>query len=60
MILNKYPAIMIDTETMPANIAISFGFIICFKITNSGNDKAVVAIIKANAVPIGTPLSISA
>jgi hypothetical protein len=40
--------------------AISLGFITFLNSIISGSDSAVVAIMKANAVPIPTPLAISA
>ena len=41
---------------IPKNIAISCSFIALLKIIASGKLKAAVAIIKAKAVPKGTPL----
>jgi hypothetical protein len=43
-----------------AKITMSFIFMNFFKIINSGNESAVTAIIKASAVPMATPLSVSA
>ena len=46
---------MIATAVTPKKIAINCSFIALLKITASGKLKAAVAIIKANAVPNGTP-----
>lgn len=41
--------------TTPKNIRTNFRFIMPFSITPSGKLKPAIAIIKANAVPIGIP-----
>ena len=46
---------MMATVVTPKKIAINCSFIARLKITASGKLKAAVAIIKANAVPNGTP-----
>ena len=49
---------MIPIPTTKAKMAINLIFIIFFKIINSGKDRAVTAIIKANVVPMATPFSV--
>lgn len=46
---------MIDTASIPINIARSFGFNTFLRIIISGKDNAVTAIINAKAVPTGIP-----
>ena len=50
---------IMDTASMPINIARSLGFNTFLRIIISGTDRAVTAIIKARAVPIGIPLSMN-
>ena len=45
---------------MPMNMASNCHLITLFKIKTSGIDKVTVAVIKANAVPNGTPFSTNA
>ena len=53
----KYPKIMINNVIVPKKMPISFHVITFFSKVASGNDNPTTAIIKANAVPIGTPLA---
>lgn len=55
--LNKNPEIIIATVTTPKNIAMSFKDITFLSNVASGIDKPTVAIIKAMAVPNGTPFT---
>jgi hypothetical protein len=48
---------IIPKEVIAKNIAISFSFMALFRRMASGRLKALVAIIKARAVPKGTPFS---
>ena len=58
--LNKYPNIIMLKVTIPKNIKSNFNFIIFFNIKASGKESPTVDIIKAKAVPRGTPLAIKA
>lgn len=60
MPLNKYPTNIIAIPVIATKTPINLGLITFFSKIISGNDKAVVAIIKARAVPIPTPLLIKA
>ena len=55
--LIKYPNAIINSVTVPKNMPISFQVITFFSMVASGNDKPTTAIIKAIAVPSGTPLA---
>ena len=50
----------IPTSVMPKNQAKSCHFMIFFKIIDSGTDTVTIAVIKASAVPSGTPLPTNA
>lgn len=58
--LNIYPINIIPRVVIPKNIANNFQLIAFFKINASGMENVTVAVMKANAVPSGTPLSIKA
>ena len=49
----------IPVATIPTKVAIKGHFKTFFRIMISGNDNPIVDIIKANAVPNGTPFSIN-
>lgn len=53
--LKRYPVKIIAKVTTPKNIKINFSFIALLKIIASGKLNAAVAIMKAKAVPKGTP-----
>ena len=50
---------MIPIANMPTKAKISFNFKTFFKIISSGSDMPITDIIKARAVPSGTPFSIN-
>ena len=55
--LNKYPEIIIKKVTTAKKIPMSFKVITFFKSIASGSDKPTTPIIKAMAVPNGTPFA---
>ena len=59
MTLNRYPDMMIQRVTVAKNTAINFHVITFFNNIASGRDKPTTPIIKAIAVPRGTPLATS-
>lgn len=57
--LKKKPTINIPVATIPINVAIKGHFNTFLRIIISGRDNPIVDIMKANAVPRGTPFSIN-
>eukprot|EP00831_Metopus_contortus_P077961 TRINITY_DN7444_c0_g1_i3.p4 TRINITY_DN7444_c0_g1~~TRINITY_DN7444_c0_g1_i3.p4 ORF type:complete len:137 (-),score=6.13 TRINITY_DN7444_c0_g1_i3:191-601(-) len=53
--LNKYPIIIIPTDTIPTNIPNNFLLTTLLSIIIDGSDSAVTAIINESTVPIPTP-----
>ena len=58
--LNKYPTIIIPTDTMLINVINNFFFTTLLNITIEGNDNAVTLIMNARIVPMPTPFPINA
>ena len=54
-----YPTITIPKETTPTNVKINRSFSTFRSMIISGRDKPITAIMKASAVPRGTPFSIN-
>ena len=57
---SKYPTMIIPIPMIPTKVRMNCNFKTLFKIINSGSDIAITDIIKARAVPRGTPFSIKA
>lgn len=57
MMLYRYPNSMMNRVIVPKKMPISFHVITFLSIVASGNESPTTAIIKAKAVPIGTPLA---
>ena len=58
--LNRYPTMMMATVIMAAKMTSSLTFSTFLKMTISGKEIAVIAIMKARTVPSGIPLPIRA
>ena len=57
---SKYPTMIMPVAMIPTKVKMSGSFNTFFKMISSGSDIAITDIIKASAVPRGTPFSIKA